>query len=212
MILAGPSRSGKTVWTKKLIDNANKMISPPPERIVYCYSEWQNLFNQYRNVEFHQGIIDVAQLHKDVKNLVIVDDLISDINQNMEDIFTKHSHHRNISIVFITQNLFLNSGHMRTMSRSASYIVVFKNPRDVNQITYLARQMFPSKQGSFVSEVFTDATSVPYGYLLIDYRQETNDLLRLRTGVFPDEKCYIYIPKKQTNSLQRFKPESVELL
>jgi len=204
MILAGPSRAGKSVWIKRLIENVNVMIQPTPERIIYCYSEWQALFNSYTDVEFHRGIINIDQLNKSVRNLVIVDDLISELNQNLENIFTKHSHHRNLSIIFITQNLFLNNQHLRTMSRNSSYLVLFKNPRDVNQINYLARQMFPAKHGNFVSEAFTDATSIPYGYMLLDYRQETNDILRVRTGVFPQEKSYIYIPKKISSSLQRY--------
>jgi len=142
-IVAGPSRAGKTQWVRKLITNSHTMISPPPEKIIYCYSEWQPLFSSYNNVEFHQGVIDIQELNKNIKNLIIFDDLMSEIDQNIENIFTKHSHHRNISVIFITQNLFQDNSHMRTMSRSASYVVVFKNPRDVNQISYLARQMFP---------------------------------------------------------------------
>lgn len=211
-IVAGPSRAGKSVWIHKLIANADVMIDPKPERIVYCYSEWQDLFTTYNNVEFHHGIIDIEQLNKNVRNLVIVDDLVSALDQRMEDIFTKHSHHRNISIIFITQNLFQSNAHMRTMSRSASYIVVFKNARDVNQISYLARQMFPAKRGNFVTEAFMDATSVPFGYLFIDYRQETHEFLRIRTGIFPDEHTYIFTSKTDASSLQRYTPEREQAL
>ena len=33
--------SGKTVWIQSLLKQANRMINPPPERIVWCYSQWQ---------------------------------------------------------------------------------------------------------------------------------------------------------------------------
>ena len=42
-------------------------------------------------------------------------------------------------------------------------------------------------------EAFKDATSVPYGYLLIDRKQETDDKLRLRTGIFPGDVQYVFL-------------------
>jgi len=38
--------------------------------------------------------------------LLIIDDLMSETNQLVEDIFTKISHHRNISVIYMTQNVF----------------------------------------------------------------------------------------------------------
>ena len=36
-------------------------------------------------------------------------------------------------------------------------------------------------------EAFKNAASAPYGYLLIDLEQETDDKLRLRMGIFPGD-------------------------
>ena len=33
-ILAGFTQSGKTVWVKTLLENAQKTINPPPQRII----------------------------------------------------------------------------------------------------------------------------------------------------------------------------------
>ena len=44
-------------------------------------------------------------------------------------------------------------------------------------------------------EAFKKETSVPYGYLLIDLKQETDDKLRLRTGIFPGVVQYVYLRK-----------------
>ena len=46
-----------------------------------------------------------------------------------------------MSVIFLTQNLFHKNKHMRTISLNAHYLVLFKNPRDVEQFTTLARQM-----------------------------------------------------------------------
>jgi hypothetical protein len=43
-----------------------------------------------------------------------------------------HPHHRNISVMYIVQNLFHRGKHHRTIGLNAHYMVVFKNPRDVS--------------------------------------------------------------------------------
>jgi hypothetical protein len=45
-------------------------------------------------------------------------------------LFTKKSHHRNISVMYIEQNLFHKGKNHRTISLNAHYMVLFKNPRD----------------------------------------------------------------------------------
>lgn len=37
---------------------------------------------------------------------------------------------------------------------------------------------------------------MPHGYLYIDLKQATPDILRIRTNVFPDETNYVYIKSK----------------
>ena len=80
------------------------------------------------------------------------------------------------------------------MSLNAHYIVAFKNPRDVTQIATLAKQMYPGNT-KFMVEAYRDATSTPYGYLLVDLKPQTVEQLRLRTNIFPDEVNYAYVRK-----------------
>jgi hypothetical protein len=63
----------------------------------------------------------------------------------VSELFTKGSHHRNNSLVLITQNLFHQGPSSRDISLNSKYIVVFKNPRDNTQIVHLARQVYPEK-------------------------------------------------------------------
>jgi len=58
------------------------------------------------------------------------------------DLFTKGSHHNNLIVIVISQNLFHQSHEQRDISLNVNYIVVFKNPRDRAQIRHLARQVF----------------------------------------------------------------------
>jgi hypothetical protein len=52
------------------------------------------------------------------------------------------------------------------------------DPRDVSQIMALAHQMYPQRTKYFL-EAYTAATARPHGYLVIDMKQETPDILRL---------------------------------
>jgi len=51
-LVVGPTCCGKTQFVFKFIDNVDRMIDPPPNRIVYCYGEYQKSFRKYSNVEF----------------------------------------------------------------------------------------------------------------------------------------------------------------
>ena len=129
-------------------------------------------------------------------SLVILDDLMSQCsnNQRMSDLFTRGSHHRGISILYLTQNLFPPGKLSRTISLNSHYTVVFRNPRDSLGISTLARQMYP-KDGDFLLEAFNDATRRPYGYILLDLHQLTPETLRLRTNIFPNERQIVYIKR-----------------
>lgn len=177
MLVAGPSQAGKSVFVKKLIEG--DVYTPRPKKVIYCYSVWNDAFARM-NASFVKGFPKI----EDIKNsLLVLDDLMSRINETIVEIFTKHSHHLNCSVVFIVQNLFYQNKLMRTISLNTHYIVLFKNPRDVGQIDYLARQISPGNK-TYVREAYKDATSRSYGYLLIDLRPETPEHLRLKTKFY----------------------------
>ena len=186
-IVAGPTSCGKSSWVAQLLKNQRKII-PSPEKIVWCYSEWQQLYDTISDVEFVEGILDIKSLDKNLRTLLIIDDLMSEKNDTLTKLFTKDSHHRNISVLYITQNIFDQEKGRRTMSLNAQYMVAFKNPRDRGQISILARQMFPSLP-DYMPDAFDKATSVAHGYLFIDLTQSTDDAYRLRTSVFGRPGC-----------------------
>ena len=193
-ILCGPTQCGKTHFTFRFIREVKRLMTPPPEQIVYCYSEYQSIFADHPQVEFHEGLPNLKDFDGSKRTLLIIDDFMNESGVDVSKIFTKGSHHRNISVFFLTQNLFYKSKDSRTMSLNTHYIVVFKNPRDVTQITTLAKQMYPGNT-NFMVEAYRDATSKPYGYLLIDLKPQTDERIRLRTNVFPDDVNYVYVKR-----------------
>lgn len=203
MIVAGPSGAGKSHRISQLLKYKDLMIYPTIKKIYFCYSEWQTLYETpaFDKVEFVQGLIDVNQIDSTIENLVIIDDLMTLLAKKegliISEIFTKHSHHKNLSVILITQNMFERGIHMRNCQLNSHYQMLFKNPRDRLQVSYLARQMYPS-ESKFMLSAYNDAVSKAYGYLFIDLKQDSEEVIRLRTGIFPDEVCYVYLPSSKS--------------
>ena len=39
-MIAGMTGSGKTIWVQSLLQQAQNVIDQPPQRIIWCYSQW----------------------------------------------------------------------------------------------------------------------------------------------------------------------------
>lgn len=192
-MMAGPSKSGKTSLLRQILEYQSIIFDEPPQRIIYCYSRWQpDIFNNLKQqhpdmLEFNQGLPDIDEINSDIRNLVILDDLMKECgkDQSIADIFTVDSHHKNISVFFLSQNLFANSKFSRTISLNCNYIIILNNPRDRAQIFYLARQMFPENP-QFLLDCYRDAVEQKqYGYLLLDFTQTTPNEFRVSTNIIP---------------------------
>ena len=119
-------------------------------------------------------------------------DEISD-DDFVSKLFTKYSHHRNLSIILILQNFFDRGKIMRTLSLNAQYIVLFKNPRDKAQSMSLARQIYPNYIKKFLS-IYSNATEKPFSYLFIDLKPDTPEEVRLLSNVL-GEQAHITVYK-----------------
>lgn len=211
-ILAGPSNCGKSYFIKNLLLNAKSTLSTVPNNIVWYFACWQPLYTEllksFPFIKFVEGLPsrlnDDELLPLNKVNLVVIDDLMCDASQSPEiqHAFTKYVHHRNLSIIYIVQNLFCQGKSSRTINLNAKYIVLFKNPRDKLQVATLARQMYPGK-ASFFMEAYEDATGKPYGYLVVDLNSTTPESCRLRTGMFPPNLPASYVIKKTAGGFKR---------
>lgn len=179
----------------------SKLCDANFHKVIWFYGQWQELYtNLQQSVEFQQGLPNLDQFEGFKPCLIIIDDLMREANSDVVDIFTKGCHHRNLSVLFLTQNIFHQGKGQRDISLNAHYIICFKNPRDGAQIRHLARQINPANS-AFVRESYEDATSKPHGYLLFDLKQATPDHVRYRTSIFQEDgACYAYIPKKEYKS------------
>ena len=197
--VAGATRTGKTEWVKRFVQNCHLLMDVCPAKIIWCYTEFQPSYrelNNLVNLEFCEGIPDMNKLKTPEPKLIIFDDLMSEFAKNkksdLTQLFTRGCHHWNCSAIHIVQNLFFDN--LRNARINSHYLVLLRNPSDKLQVMNLGKQLFPQQQ-KFFMESYEDACSEPYTYLLIDMSPETADDIRLRTNIFPPELCFAYLPK-----------------
>jgi hypothetical protein len=201
MAISGTTGSGKTTWLLNLLKNADQMFSIPPENILYCYGVWQDLFEHMENIspkiQFHDGIPPESLVNSITSNkkhnLIILDDLMSEVvkNESVEILFTRTSHHKKLSVIYINQNMFCQGKNARTINLNCHYLILFKNLRDASQVCTLGRQIFP-KCSALLEEAYKDCMTTPYGYLVVDLSPHTDDRFRLRTNIFPGQDTIVY--------------------
>lgn len=182
-MVAGPTSSGKTVLVESLIKFHSftmENLGANP-KVVWCHGQIQDRYIDNTSlIQYHEGLVEDPSDY----DLIIVDDLMNELGSDnrLLNLFTKGSHHMNISVIFIVQNIFHQAKNMRGISLNCQYLVIMKNPRDKSQIHCLARQLYPTKVAKFV-RVFEDATKKPYSYLKVDLTPQTPDHLRLQTDI-----------------------------
>ena len=201
VLVAGPTGCGKTEFVYKLL-TTREAIQPTPQRIIFIYSEWQPAYDRMKQalqktIEFVKDYEPKAlyeSISPTTRNMLVLDDQMDSENMKGNTLckfFTQGSHHRNLTVLYIVQNLFNQDKSMRTVSLNSHYLVLFKNPRDMTQIRSLAQQMYP-KQGWFLVDAFDDATSKPFSYILLDLRSDTPDEIRVRARMF-DADPTVYV-------------------
>ena len=206
IIVAGPTQCGKIHFVVRTIKE--KLIRPEPERIIWLYSFWQPAYEELTNVEFIKSTpVDIAdgvlarllndRLKPENRNLLVLDDLMSALcdSADLSRLFTEGSHHLNLTVVYIVQNIFQRGKSQRTASLNTHYFIIFKNPRDSSQIHCLSRQICPGRSSSLV-KIYDDITGAePYSYLFIDCHPKTPNNLRFCTKIFHNEETFAYQPR-----------------
>ena len=100
---AGMCGSGKTVWNKSLLQQAQEVISSHPERIVWCYSQWQRTYLELMatvpSIEFVKGnpsdLENDSFLDINKRNMMVIDNQMEYErgDKRMVNLFTRGSHH-----------------------------------------------------------------------------------------------------------------------
>ena len=193
--MVAPSDSGKTYWTYEWLKVGT--FQPKFDKIYFFYQHPQPFYDVMRkeidNLEFVQGVqfeFINSLMNTCTKYLLFFDESCAEISDSKEfvDIATA-GRHRGFSIN-TKHNLFHQSKLGTNVELQNTQIVFFKSPGDAHQVATLSVQL---GFGSALVDWCRDATSVPFGHLLIDWSPRTDNRLRYCTnsGKIPSK---LYVP------------------
>ena len=115
----------------------------------------------------------------------------------MSKLFTRGRSDLIYFLVLMLENIFPEGSQSRTISINAQYQVLFRNPRDILQISILARQLCPLNSKSFL-EIYKRASHRAYGYLFCCFTQSCPDEIRCHI-----EKHVVFLGMLQRGELLR---------
>ena len=204
-LIVGMTGSGKTQLLIRILKNFDRLfhnLNKPKIKVLWCYGQWNSLIGLKisKNVviSYIEGLPTEKIILNNKPDIIIIDDLLNEMNKDkgFENIFIKKSHHMNISVFFLIQNLFYQAKSMRTISLNCHYIILMKNPRDKTQVLHLARQIYPTNT-KFLIEAYNNATELAFGYIRIDLSPDTPEDYRIQSQLPPEENnCFSPITYK----------------
>lgn len=203
MSIVGPSGCGKSELITQFIEN--DIFQPKFDKIIFFYQfDQQDYFNRFEKTALEKNTSVVFKMGVDFefieelpldgsKYLLIFDDSCEEIcrSKQFERLATA-GRHRNFNVIYIKHNLFHKSPLGRDIELQNTHIILFKSPRDVQQVRVLSRQLGLSND---LERWYKKATTKPYGHLMIDLSPRTVESLRYSCGLNPT----IFFQSSKTN-------------
>ena len=195
-IVSGPSGCGKTTFVKELILNRDRLIDGELQYIIIYIGtsiDENPIFKHLQQTEPSLiKIIEIKRLYDNNKALfeqnfakdflevvsemgphgcVIFDDMMIQLSRAnlLSDLFSKISSHQKISVIHITQNLFLKGKQAqehRTAFTSNHHLVQFKQPMDSSVFSILAKRVHSSAKYADVYQLLMQVAD-HYRYVII---------------------------------------------
>ena len=97
--------------------------------------------------------------------------------------------HKGFNNIYVKYN-FQQNRWSRTFDLNTSHIILFKSPRDIQQLDHLGRQL---NVNNFLRNSFELATKHTFGQLLIDLDLRTSNCLRYCSNRIPSPSIF-YLP------------------
>ena len=101
---------------------------------------------------------------------------------------------KNVQVIYVKHNLFQQSKQSRTIDLNTTHLILFKSPRDIQQIDYLGRQLNNAK---LLRHAYQLATKEDFGHLLIDLDPKTSECLRYSSNIVPPSPTIFYLPSSK---------------
>ena len=148
-------------------------------------------------VQFHEGVPTTFHLKKwfPKGGFLVLGDLMAEGGEGKEllDLFTKHSHHQNTTVLYLCQDMIPPGKYVKSISRNAHYVIAFKNLRDQLGVRNLLLQAFPTYWQD-VMDMYQKVIKRPFGYMVLDLHPASDDRIRVLSHLLMHEGflcCYL---------------------
>ena len=151
---------------------------------------------RYPGIKFEKGCRDEIfdSVSHDQRNILVLDDQmgVASSSSSISDLFTRGSYHRNLTVIYLVQNVYNHGKGQRTISLNSHYSVVFRNGRDASQFRTMVYQLYPNNS-KWLIDSFKNASCKPYGYLVLDHHPSTPENQTVVTNILPEEQLTYYL-------------------
>jgi hypothetical protein len=203
-IFSGVSQSGKSTYLYNLLSKRNEKFDKQFTKIIICYAKYQKMYQELKEqdpnlFDLREGLVIDLDNDPDINKkpiLYVIDDLFTEFLESelALDLFTRSSHHQNVSVILITQKLFPQEKYATVVAENSTYLFLFFNPRGVRCIRTLASQMLEAGQTDFLIGIYKDATDrASYDALFIDCSTTCPEQLRYKSN-FLSSHVALYQP------------------
>ena len=205
VLISGGSGAGKSTLMETLVNKNH--FSSPFDKIYYLYPEYLEeppvLFEPI--VDYMPGLPDLNFFSAISKNsLIIIDDLMSECGKSEEimKLFSVVARKRNLSIIFLVQNIYDCSRQFRNIRLNATGFFLFNNYAAMNVNRRLLRDL--GLNNLIPKTLFEKIYSQAYSYIYVDIspgRQSKFSVVR--SNIFNknfsvyNKMEYIAIPKSE---------------
>ena len=194
MAIEGPSGSGKTELIFKIL--MGNIFYSKFGTVLYLYKQIQpafseKVFSQEGNVKFLK--FNGFESLRNLENVLLAfDDSCEDIYKDKKFVrLATAGRHRGIDVIYVEHNLFPQSRWSRTIDLNTSHIILFKSPRDVQQLDLSGRQLNVSK---YLRSCYELATRYSFGHLLIDLDPRTSNCSRYCSNIIRPGPTVFHFP------------------
>jgi hypothetical protein len=195
MIIGGGSGTGKTQLVQVMLNEMKDVFGLEFPVIKYCQSAPDEKYYEMAAAlpqlelcdEITEDYISNPGAYKSVgeHSLVIIDDLapIATKSKVVYNLFAVNSRHWNISVILITQNIYIKSSFMHDLSLNSTHLIITENKRQPGQVRILAQQLEPQLWRGLMAAYYQAMKLQKYGYLVIDLDKLTPEKYKYFTGI-----------------------------
>lgn len=209
ILIAGATKSGKTTLLMNVLKLAGMMFEPVPEEVYWFYtmpSSVAHVPKALPSVRLRNGVPTedmITSITKEGRPKLIVLDDMQDVLEDKKqtkmlmDVLTKVSHHGNLTIVFIVQNLY--QPNMKKVRSQCDEIIVMGNgSAAMHNAEQLGRSLLAEKGASYLKECLSKARRLSnHSHLLVSSGAHTGPF-NVRCGILPGDPAQAFFVQRNT--------------